>query len=167
MQISVEQIKLLRSQTGAGVMDCRKALEEAEGDMARAEEVLKQKGIAKAEKKAGLETGDGVVEAYIHSGSRVGAMVELNCQTDFVARTSEFKELAHDLAMQVAAMSPEYVDRSEMPEDDGRDPEEVCLLQQPFIKDNGKVIQDLITEMAVQVGENVRVRRFAYYALGK
>ena len=107
------------------------------------------------------------MEAYIHSGSRIGALVEINCQTDFVAKTSEFKELAHSLAMQVAAMAPEYIDRSDMKDDDDRDPEQVCLLQQPFIKDPSKVIQDLITELIVRVGENIRIRRFSYFALGR
>ena len=167
MQISVDQIKSLRGATGAGVMDCRRALEEAEGDSTKAEELLRLKGIAKAEKKSGEETREGVIEAYIHSGGRIGALVELNCQTDFVARTSEFKELAHDLAMQVAAMNPDYVDRSEMSQDDQREPEQVCLLQQPFIKDTSRVVQDLVTDMAARIGENVRVRRFTHFALGK
>ena len=166
MEVTVDQIKALREQTGAGVMDCRKALEDAEGDFTKAAELIRQKGMIRAERKAGQETAEGVVEAYIHSGSRIGAMVEVNCQTDFVARTSEFKELAHDLAMQVAAMAPEFIDRSEMPQDDGRNPEQVCLLQQPFIKDPSRVIQDLITDVMARVSENIRVRRFSYFALG-
>jgi len=166
LEVSVDQIKVLREQTGAGIMDCRKALEDTEGDVEKAAELLRQRGMVKAQKRAGQETGEGMVEAYIHSGSRIGALVEINCQTDFVAKTSEFKELAHSLAMQVAAMAPEYIDRSEMKEDDDRDPEQVCLLQQPFIKDPTKVIQDLITELIVRVGENIRVRRFSYFALG-
>ena len=167
MQFGVELVKALRERTGAGVMDCRKALEESQGDLEKAEALLSQWGMLKAEKRTGAETLEGMVEAYIHSGNRIGALVELNCQTDFVARTPDFKELAHNLAMQVAAMAPEFVDRSELPEDDNRNPEEVCLLQQTFIKDNAKVVQDLITELAVRVGENIRVRRFAYFALGK
>ncbi len=167
MQITIDLIKALREQTGAGIMDCKKALEDAQGDSAAAEELLRQKGAARAEKKAHQETQEGVVEAYIHSGSRIGAMVEVNCQTDFVARTPEFKEVAHSLAMQVAAMAPEFIDRSEMPQDDERNPEEVCLLQQPFIKDQTRSIQDLLTDLATRVGENVRVRRFTYFALGK
>ena len=165
MEVTVDQIKALREQTGAGVMDCRKALEDAEGDFTKAAKLIRQKGMIRAERKAGQETAEGVVEAYIHSGSRIGAMVEVNCQTDFVARTSEFKELAHDLAMQVAAMAPEFIDRSEMPQDDGRNPEQVCLLQQPFIKDPSRVIQDLITDVMARVSENIRVRRFSYFAL--
>lgn len=167
MEVSVDQIKILREQTGAGIMDCRKALEDTDGDVEKAAELLRQRGMVKAQKRAGQETGEGVVEAYIHSGSRIGALVEINCQTDFVAKTSEFKELAHSLAMQVAAMAPEYIDRSDMKDDDDRDPEQVCLLQQPFIKDPSKVIQDLITELIVRVGENIRIRRFSYFALGR
>ena len=167
MEIAVDQIKALRELTGAGIMECRNALQEAEGDLSKAQQILKDKGIARAESKASRETREGVVEAYIHSGSRIGALVEVNCETDFVSRIPEFKELAHHLTMQVAAMAPEYVDRAEMPEDDPRNPEEVCLLQQPFIKDPSIVVQDLVTELAARVGENVRVRRFARFALGE
>ena len=167
MRITVDLIKALREQTGAGIMDCKKALEEAQGNLSAAMDLLRQKGIVSAGKKAGQEAHEGVVEAYIHSGHRIGAMVELNCQTDFVARTEEFVELAHNLAMQVAAMAPEFVDRSEMADDDTRNPDEVCLLQQPSIKDPSKNIQDLVTDLAARVSENVRVRRFTYFALGK
>lgn len=167
MQVGVEQVKTLRERTGAGVMDCRKALEESQGDLGRAEDLLSQWGMLKAEKRTGAETLEGVVEAYIHTGGRIGALVEVNCETDFVARTSDFKELAHNLAMQVAAMAPEFIDRSELPEADSRNPEEVCLLQQPFIKDGTKIVQDLITELAARVGESIRVRRFTYFGLGR
>jgi len=148
-------------------MECKKALEEALGDVSKAEHILKDRGIAKVERKADRETREGVVDAYIHSGSRIGAMVEVNCETDFVSRLPEFKELAHNLAMQVVAMSPTYVARSDMPEDVQGNPEEVCLLEQPYIKDDGKVVQDLVTEMAARIGENVRVRRIARFALGE
>jgi len=167
LEIAVDQIKALREITGAGVMNCKKALQEALGDISKAEQILKEKGIAKVESKASRETREGVVEAYIHSGGRVGAMVELSCETDFVSRLPEFKELAHHLTMQVAAMAPYYVDRSEISEDDQRHPEDICLLQQSFIKDDTKVVQDLITEMAARVGENIRVRKFARFALGE
>lgn len=167
MDIPIDQIKALRELTGAGIMECKKALEEAESDISKAQQILRDKGIAQAERKAGRETREGVVDAYIHSGSRIGAMVELNCETDFVSRTPEFKELAHHLTMQVAAMAPEYIDRSEVPEDDLRNPEEICLLQQPFIKDPTKVVQDLVTELAARVGENIRVRRIVRFALGE
>ena len=167
MEIAVDQIKALRELTGAGIMDCKKALQEAQGDLPKAEQILKDKGIARAEAKVGRETREGLVESYIHSGSRIGAMIELNCETDFVARLPEFKDLAHQLTMQVVAMAPQYVDQVEMPEDDLRNPEEVCLLQQPFIRDDTRVIQDLVTDIAARVGENVRIRRFARFALGE
>ncbi|MBI4201004.1 MAG: elongation factor Ts [Chloroflexi bacterium] len=167
MQIALDQVKALRQLTGAGVMDCKKALEEAGGDISKAELILKAKGAASVARKAGSVTREGVIDSYIHSGSRIGAMVELNCETDFVARTSEFRELAHQLSLQVAAMNPLYIDRSDMPSEDARDPEEVCLLQQPYIKDPTKVVQELITELAARVGENVRVRRFERFALGE
>ena len=167
MVISLDKIKTLRDLTGAGIMDCKKALEDAKGDMATAEQTLKQKGIAKVASKAGRVVKEGVVEAYIHSGSRIGAIVEVNCETDFVGRLPEFRELAHNLSMQVAAMAPFYVDQANMPPEDGRNPEEVCLMQQPFIRDNSKSIKDLVTELAARVGENVRVTRFARFALGE
>jgi len=167
LEITTDQIKALRDRTGAGIMDCKKALQDARGDTEAAAQALKEKGIAKAELKAGRETREGVIEAYIHSGGRIGALVELNCETDFVSRLPEFKELAHHLTMQVAAMTPEYVDKSDMPEHDERNPEEVCLLQQPFIRDDSKLIQDLITDLTARVGENIRVRRLARFALGE
>ncbi len=167
MEISVDQIKTLRELTGAGIMDCKKALQEAEGNLPKAQQILRAKGIAKAADKVGRETREGLVEAYIHSGSRIGALVEVNCETDFVSRLPEFKELAHQLAMQVVAMTPQYVDRSQMPVEDSRDPDEVCLLQQPYIKDNARVIQDLVTDLSARVGEHILVRRFARFALGE
>ena len=167
MEISVDTIKALRSLTGAGVMDCKTALQESSGDMEKAEEVLRKKGMASAKSKASRETNQGLVESYIHSGGRIGALVEANCETDFVARTGEFKELAHSLAMQVAAMAPKYVDSSDMPEGDGENPEEVCLLQQPYIKDPSKTVQDLVNEAVGRLGENVRVRRFMRFSLGE
>ena len=167
MEISVDQIKALRELTGAGVMECKNALQEAQSDIAKAEQILKDKGVARLERKAGRETREGLVEAYVHSGSRIGALVELNCETDFVSRTEDFKELAHLLTMQVVAMAPVYIDRGEMPEDDPRDPEAVCLLQQPYIKDPSRVVQDLVTDLAARVGENVRIRKFVRFALGE
>ncbi len=166
MEVSVDMIKVLREQTGAGIMECKQALQNAEGDLAKAEEILRARGIAKAAKRVSQETREGVIDCYIHSGNRIGAMVEVNCETDFVARTSEFRELAHHLAMQVAAMAPQYIDRQEVPEDEHRDPEEICLLQQPFIKDPTRLIQDLINDTKARVAENVRIRRFARFALG-
>ena len=139
--VSLEAIKDLREQTSAGVMDCKNALEEADGDMAKAVELLRQKGLSIAAKKSSRDTLEGVVDCYIHAGSRVGAIVELNCETDFVARTPEFKELAHNLAMQVAAMSPRYVDGEAAPEDESAGAEGMLLMEQDFIKDPSLTIR--------------------------
>ena len=129
MEISVEMIKELRNQCSAGVMECRNALMETEGNIEKALQVLKEKGLLKAEKKVDRITGQGLVEAYIHTGGRIGALVEVNCETDFVARTDEFKELAHDLAMQVAALAPQYISEDELPEGADVEPQVACLLQ--------------------------------------
>ena len=167
MAATVEAIKALRDMTGAGIMDSKRALEEADGDVEAAQKILREKGIASAAKKASRDTNEGLVEAYIHSGGRVGAMVELNCETDFVARTEDMKSLAHDVAMQVAAMSPKFVDEDEIPEDEEASPQEVCLLRQPFIRDNELTVQDILNETIAKVGENVRVRRFSRFTLGE
>ena len=153
--------------TGAGIMDSKRALEEADGDVEAARKILREKGIASAAKKASRDTNEGLVEAYVHSGGRVGAIVELNCETDFVARTEDMKTLAHDVAMQVAAMSPKYVDERDAPEDEEGSPQETCLLSQPFIRDNGVTVQDIVNETIAKVGENVRVRRFSRFSLGE
>ena len=166
MEISTEMIKELREQSGAGIMDCRSALLGTEGDMEKALDVLKEKGLLKAQKKAERTTMQGLVEAYIHTGGRIGAIVEVNCETDFVARTDEFKELAHCLAMQVAAQSPQFVSEEEVPAGADVEPEEACLLLQPYIRDPARTIQDLILETIAKVGENIRVRRFTRYELG-
>ncbi len=166
MEISIEMIKELRSQCGAGVMECRNALLEVKGDMEKALQVLKEKGLLKAEKKADRVTAQGLVEAYVHTGGRIGALVEVNCETDFVARTDEFKELAHDLAMQVAALSPQYISQEELPVGADVAPQSACLLQQPFIRDPEKTVRDMIVEVIAKVGENIRVSRFKRYELG-
>ncbi len=166
MEISIEMIKTLREQCGAGVMDCRNALVEVAGDEGKALQILKEKGLHQAEKKATRVTAEGLVEAYVHTGGRIGAMVELNCETDFVARTDEFKELAHNLAMQIAAQSPQFIDEAEMPEETDVEPEVACLLLQPYIRDPGVTIRDLIIEAIAKVGENIRVSRFARFELG-
>ena len=153
--------------TGAGIMDSKRALEEAGGDVEAAQKLLREKGIASAAKKASRDTNEGLVESYIHSGGRVGAMVELNCETDFVARTEDMKSLAHNVAMQVAAMSPKYVDEGEVPQDEDGSSQEVCLLSQPFIRDNEQTVQDVVNETIAKVGENVRVRRFSRFSLGE
>ena len=153
--------------TGAGIMDSKRALEEADGDVEAARKILRERGIASAAKKASRDTNEGLVEAYVHSGGRVGAIVELNCETDFVARTEDMKTLAHDVAMQVAAMSPKYVGEGDAPEDEEGNPQETCLLSQPFIRDNGVTVQDVVNETIAKVGENVRVRRFSRFSLGE
>ena len=165
--ISTAQIKELREMTGAGIMDSKRALEAADGDIKAAAQTLMEKGLASAAKRAGREAGEGVIEAYIHTGSRVGSLVELNCETDFVARTPEFKALARDLAMQVAAMSPRYVDRESIPEDVGDVSEDEILLDQMYIRDNSVKVADLVTEMVSKVGENVKVGRIERFALGE
>jgi len=167
LQITPDIIRRLRERTGAGIMDCKRALQQAQGDLERAEAILREWGAVVAAKKASRETREGRVEAYIHPGNRVGALIEVNCETDFVARTEEFRQLVHDLAMQVAAMNPRFISPEEVPPEDNLNPEEVCLLLQPFIKDPSRTVQDLINELISKVGENIRVRRFARFALGE
>jgi elongation factor Ts len=166
-EVPIERIKALRDLTGAGVMDCKRALQETGGDQERAQELLRQRGADKVMKRASEATHEGIVDAYIHSGGRIGALVQVNCESDFVARTEEFRALAHELAMQVAAMNPLYLSREEMPQTNNLIPEEVCLLQQPFIKDPSRTVQDRITEVGAKTGENIRVRRFIRLALGQ
>ncbi|MGI2335701.1 MAG: translation elongation factor Ts [Dehalogenimonas sp.] len=166
MQISAETVKELREKCGAGVMDCRNALIESEGNLDKAFEALQAKGFQKAAKKAERVTGQGLIEAYVHTGGRVGALVELNCETDFVARTEEFKKLAHEVAMQVAAMCPVYLSEADRPEDCEEDASSVCLLSQAYIKDPSKSINDLITEVIARTGENIRLKRFSRFELG-
>jgi elongation factor Ts len=146
-------------------MECKEALEKTEGDQQRAIEILREKGFAQAAKRANRATTEGLIEAYIHTGGRVGALVELGCETDFVARTPEFRQLAHDVAMQVAAMSPSYLDQDEMGEEDTRPPAQVTLLHQPFIKDSSRSVGEVVQELAAKVGENVKVIRFSRLAL--
>jgi len=166
LEISIEMVKGLRNQCSAGVMECRNALIETEGDIEKALQVLKERGLLKAEKKVGRATGQGLIEAYIHTGGRIGALVEVNCETDFVARTDEFKELAHDLAMQVAALSPQYISEEELSEGADIEPQVACLLQQPFIRDSAQTVRDIIVEVIAKVGENIRVSRFSRFELG-
>ena len=167
MAITTADIKALRDLTGAGIMDSKRALEEADGDMDKAQDILREKGIASAAKKSDRETDQGLVESYIHSGGRIGAMVEANCETDFVARTEDFKALAHDIAMQVAAMNPKYINESDIPDGEDVNPQEACLLQQPFIKDPSMTIDEMIRELVGKLGENIRIRRFSRYSLGE
>ncbi len=190
VESKTELVKELRARTGAGVMDCRTAVEQAGGDLEKAVELLRAKGLAMALKKASREASEGLVEAYVHAGGRVGALVEVNCETDFVARTEEFKRLAHDMALQVTAAAPQYVSREAIPPEvverqrqefaqelvgkpaaavDGRLEKwftDVVLLEQPFIRDESKRVRDLLTEAIAKFGENILVRRFARFKLG-
>lgn len=197
MAISIEQLKELRNVTGAGVLDCRKALEETGGDFNKAAEWLRQKGLAAAAKKASREANEGIIGHYVHAGAKVAALVEVNCESDFVARTQEFCTLAHDLAMQVVAANPLYVKSESVPADvleaqraqyrqelagsgkpdhvierivDGKLNkwfEEVCLLSQPFIRDGNITVGDLVNQAIAKLGENIVVRRFVRFALGE
>ncbi len=170
-------VKDLRERTGAGIMDCKRALQDAEGSLDKAADLLKQQGLAKAEKKSGRAASQGLVEVYVHAGGRIAAMVEINCETDFVARTPEFRQLARDVAMQVAAMSPKYIGEDEVRDeawaalegehgDRKKAAEAVVLLQQPFIKDPKNSIRDLIRAGIVKLGENVKVSRMARFEVG-
>jgi len=166
LQVSTTTIKELRRKTGAGVIDCKKALLEAEGKLEKAAEILNQRGLALARKKADRTADQGIIEAYVHQGGQIAALIEVNCETDFVARTDEFKELAHNLALQIAAMSPQFISPEDMPQETDTDPQIACLLLQPFIKDPNKTVQDIITEMIAKVGENIKIRRFVRFELG-
>ena len=197
MEISARSVKELREKTGAGIMDCKRALLESVGDLEKAVDYLRQKGLALAARKEGRVAAEGNVGAYIHGGGKIGVLVELNCETDFVARTPEFQNLLKDVAMQVAAASPQYVRREDVPlEETEREREiyrlqaqdmgkpqkvvdkivdgkmehfysEVCLLEQEFIKDPDRQVEDLIREVVTKVGENIQVRRFARYHVGE
>ena len=195
-EITAALVKELRERTGAGMMDCKKALAATEGDMDKAIDFLREKGLAAAAKKAGRIAAEGLVESYIHGGGRIGVLVEVNCETDFVAKTDAFKSLVKDIAMHIAAANPSYLRREEVPaaelehekmvlseqaRNEGK-PEkiiekmvtgriekykEVCLLEQPFVKDPDKTISDLITESIAKIGENIAIRRFTRYQLGE
>lgn len=167
LQVNTESIRSLRERTGAGIMDCKRALEDSGGDLDKAEEKLKAAGIAKAAAKSHRATREGIIGSYVHAGGKIASMVEINCETDFVARTDVFQELAHNLAMQIAAMDPQFIDEDEMPEADNRSPEEVCLLRQSFIKDPSRSIADIVLEAKTHLGENVRVARIIRFGLGE
>lgn len=195
--VSAQMVKELRERTGAGMMDCKKALAETTGDMEKAIEYLREKGMAAAAKKAGRIAAEGIVDAYIHGGGRIGVLVEVNCETDFVAKTDEFRAFVRDIAMQVAAAKPEYVAREEVPADvvekekeilkaqalnEGK-PEavvekmvvgrvekffkEICLLEQPFIKDPNTTVGKMLTDKIAKIGENISIRRFARFEMGE
>ena len=197
MATTSEMVKGLRQATAAGVLDCKKALDVSDGDFDKAVEYLREKGLVAAAKRAGRAASDGIIGVYVHHGSRVAAMVELNCETDFVARTEEFQTLAHDLAMQVTATQPQFLTREDIPPKvieikkrtyreemaDQNKPEhildrivegklkkfyqEACLLEQPFIKDDDLTVDDLIKNAIAKIGENIVLRRFVRYQIGK
>jgi len=166
LEISTQTIKELREKTGAGVIDCKNALTEACGDFGKACDILSARGVALAEKKKERVANSGIIEVYTHLAGRIGAMVELNCETDFVAKTDEFKNLAHEIVLQIAAMDPKFVAQEDMPEGIEDDPVQVCLLMQPFIKDPSKTIKDVLTDAIGRIGENIKIRRFVRFELG-
>ena len=148
-------------------MDCKVALENSDGDVEKAIIALREKGLASAAKRVGRDTNEGIIETYIHTGGRVGALVELGCETDFVARTEEFQKLAHDIALQVAAMDPACVDVDDIEEGDERPQAQIALMLQPFIKNNSSSVGDMVKELAGKVGENIKVVRFTSLAVGE
>lgn len=197
MAITAQMVKELREKTGAGMMDCKKALQETGGNIEKAIDYLREKGIAKAAKKADRVAAEGVVESYIHGGGRIGVLVEVNCETDFVAKTDDFKSLVKDVAMQIAAMNPKYVRREEVSEEElnkereilkqqalaegkpehivekmvegrlGKYFKEVCLLEQPYVKDPDKTVDQLVKETIAKLGENINIRRFVRFEMGE
>jgi len=164
--VTVDDVRRLREETGAGVMDAKRALDEAGGNFDKARQLLRERGIASAAKRSDRETNQGIVESYIHGQGRIGALVELNCETDFVARTEAFRTLARDVAMQVAAMNPAGLRPEDVPADAIGGQAANALLSQPFIKDGSKTIEQLVQDVVAQTGENVRVARFARFELG-
>jgi len=197
MAIAPALVKELREKTGCGMMDCKKALEEANGSIEQAIEILRKKGLAELAKKAGRAAKEGLVDAYIHPGGRIGVLLEVNCETDFVARNEDFKNFVHDVAMQIAAASPLYVSREQVPEEVVKNEKEiyraqavqegkpeqfldkivsgrlekfyqaVCLLEQPFIKNQDITVQDYLGSVVAKIGENISIRRFTRYQLGE
>ena len=149
------------------MLDCKVALEEADGDFKKAKEILREKGHALAAKRAERSTAEGLIQTYLHHDGRLGALVEINCESDFVARTEDFRQLAQDIALHVAATNPAYVAPEDIPEDTEGDSAEVSLLSQPFVRDESVTIQDMIKEAISKTGENIRVRRFARFELGR
>ena len=196
-EITAKMVAELREKTGAGMMDCKKMLTEAGGDVAKAEELLKKRGLAAAAKKSGRAATEGAVTSYIHAGGKIGVLLEVNCETDFAARNDGFQQLVKDLAMQIAASAPLYVRREEVPAElvkleveqvkqqlrEQKKPEamlekiaagkldkyfsDVCLLEQAYVKDDKKKVGDIVTEAVAKIGENIQVRRFVRYALGE
>lgn len=195
--ISAKDVKELRERTGVGMMDCKKALQETNGDMEKAVEILREKGLAAAAKKSGRIAAEGIVESYIHMGGKIGVLVEINCETDFVAKTAEFKTFVRDIAMHIAASNPLYVSRDDVSSEaidkekeifraqalnegkpekivdkivEGRVEKyykEICLLEQPFVKDTDKTVRELVNEQISTIGENINIRRFVRYEMGE
>jgi elongation factor Ts len=197
MAVTAEMVKELREKTGAGIMDCKTALQEADGDFEKAIEILRKRGVAAAQKRAGRETKEGVIDAYIHPGNRIGVLIEINCETDFVARNDEFRQFVRNMAMQVAAANPQYVSRDQVPQEviekeleiyrsqakESGKPDhivdkiaqgklekfyqEVCLLEQAYIRDPDRTVEDMLNEIRAKIGENIVIRRFVRYQLGE
>jgi len=166
MKIPTESIKELRSRTSAGMLECQKALLQADGDIEKAVEVLRCHGLSVAQKKMERVTKEGIIEAYVHHTGKIGALVELNCESDFVARTDEFRQLARDIAMQIAATSPQFITTEEIPAKEEFDPQTDCLLNQPFIKEPARSVQEIINQTIAKVGENIKVSRFTRFEIG-
>ncbi len=174
--VSSQMIKELREKTGAGIMDCKKALIESDGDIEKATVCLKEQGYRKLESKANRIVKEGTIEPYVHLGGKLGVLVEINCETDFVAKNSDFKSFSHDVAMQIAATNPIYINKDDVPKEvtDEIAKEEIesfykenCLLEQSFIKDESTTIRQLLIDLAAKIGENIRIRRFVRYELGQ
>ncbi|MCH7999619.1 MAG: translation elongation factor Ts [Chloroflexi bacterium] len=165
--VSPAAVKELREMTGAGILDCKSALDEAGGDFDKAKDILRKKGVALAAKRAERTTAEGLVQTYVHHDGRLGALVEINCETDFVARTDDFSKLAQNIALQVAATNPTYVASEDIPKDTDGDAKELCLLLQPFVRDESMTVADMVKETIRKTGENIRIRRFARFELGR
>ena len=167
MAVSTDDVKRLREETSAGMLDCKKALDETNGDFDRAKDVLRKRGFEAGAKRADRATREGVIQSYIHHNNRLGVLVEVNCESDFVARTEDFRKLVQQIALHIAGANPLYVSPEEMPEGAEGDPKEVTLMLQPYIQDESRTIEDLINETISKTGENIRVRRFARFELGR
>ncbi len=167
MPVSPAAVKELRELTGAGMLECKNALQEADGDFDKAKEILRQKGHAAAAKRAERATAEGLVQSYLHHDGRLGALVEVNCETDFVARTEDFGRLVQDIALQVAATDPRFVAPEDIPEGTEGNARELSLLLQPFVRDESITIQDMMDEAIRKTAENIRIRRFARFELGR
>jgi len=195
--VSASIVKELRERTGVGMMECKKALLETDGNMEKAIEYLRERGLAVAAKKAGRLAAEGIVESYIHAGGKIGVLLEVNCETDFVAKTNEFKTFVRDIAMHIAASNPKYLTRTEISEDEINKEKEIlraltinegkpekiadkivegriekfykdiCLLEQPFVKDTDKTIEEFVTQMIATIGENINIRRFVRFQMGE